>query len=429
MARLGAFCFPGAGHINPMTALARALELRGHSVVIFGIADVESRVRSAGIEFHPIGASDFPPGTLKALDDRLGELSGLAAFRFTINRVAATGRMILRDAPAAIREAKVDALLIDEADVSGSVAEYLGIPFVSIAFIPSINHDDRLPPFCFGWGPEQDRFSRIRNYIGMRVVEWVGKPISDVVNRQRKQWGLKPFKHTGDALSPLAEITQMPQALEFVQARRRDHLYFTGPFVNPSQRPAIDFPWGRLDGRRLVYASLGTLQNGLESVFRTIAEACSTLPVQLVVSLGGGLEPERLGKLPGDPLLVPFAPQLEILKRADAVITHAGINTVLESLSEGVPLVAIPIANDQPGVAARVVAKGAGVVVSRNRLTTPRLRRAVRLILEDPRFRASAQDLARIMNQIDGPALAAKIIERTLELSPAYAPASAQVAG
>ena len=51
MARLGAFCFPGSGHINPMTALCRALEDRGHSVVMFGIPDVGERVRAAGIEF------------------------------------------------------------------------------------------------------------------------------------------------------------------------------------------------------------------------------------------------------------------------------------------------------------------------------------------------------------------------------------------
>ena len=41
-------------------------------------------------------------------------------------------------------------------------------------------------------------------------------------------------------------------------------------------------------------------------------------------------------------------PQLDLIKRASAVITHAGLNTVLESLSEGVPLVCIPLGNDQP---------------------------------------------------------------------------------
>src|SRR6202012_5644937 len=125
------------------------------------------------------------------------------------------------------------------------------------------------------------------------------------------------------------------------------------------------FPWERLDGRPLVYASLGTLQNGSEMLFRTIAEACDGLGGQLVLSLGGGMEPKRLGHLRGDPVVVRYAPQLELVRRAAAVITHAGLNTVLETLAQGVPLICIPLGNDQPGVAARVAAHQAGIVVPR----------------------------------------------------------------
>src|SRR6202042_1731300 len=103
-------------------------------------------------------------------------------------------------------------------------------------------------------------------------------------------------------------------------------------------------------------------------IFRKIAEACAGLNVQLVISLGGGLEPDRLRSLSGDPLVVRFAPQLELVKRASLVITHAGLNTVLESLAEGVPLVALPQGNDQPGVAARIAARGAGLVIPRRKL-------------------------------------------------------------
>jgi len=418
MARLGVFCFPGSGHINPMTALCRALELRGHSVVLFGVADVESRVRAAGIEFHLIGEADYPPGTLKALDERLGELSGLAAFRFTVDRVEKTGRMILREAPAAIRQERVDALLVDEMDVCGTVAEHLGIPFVSVAIVPPILDDFRAPPFFFGWRDGRDWFNLLRNRLATRLVLRIGAPLYKLLNAQRAEWGLKPFRNPSDSLSPIAQVAQMPGVLEFDSLRCPTGLHYTGPWVNAQQRPPIAFPWERLDGRPLAYASLGTLQNGMESVFRTIAEACAGLPVQLVLSLGGGLAPERLGALPGNPVVVPFAPQLELIDRAQLVITHAGINTTLEALSEGVPLVAIPMGNDQPGVAARVAARGAGVVVPHKKLTSRRLRRAVRLILEDPRYRARAQQLGRELRQIDGPAMAAEIVERSLQLSP-----------
>lgn len=424
MARFGAFCFPGSGHINPMTALARALEQRGHRVVLFGIADAGERIRTAGIEFHQIGSSDFPPGTLKRLDERLGELSGMPAFRFTVERVTDTARMILRDAPSAVREERVDALLVDEADVSGTVAEHLGLPFVSIAIVPPILPGDLTPPFCFYWGPRQGWFYRLRNRFGMRLLMSIGKPLSELLNAQRKEWGLPAMRHPAEAISPIAQIAQMPEVFEFDAAPRPKNLRYTGPFVNAAQREPVDFPWDRLDDRPLVYASLGTLQNGSEDIFRTIAKACADLPIQLVLSLGGGIEPERLGPLAGDPVVVPFAPQLDLLKRSAAVITHAGINTVLEALVEGVPLVAIPLANDQPGVAARIEMRRAGVVVPRRKLNTARLREAVRLVLEDPSYRARAEELGRIMRQTDGAALAAEIIERSLQHVPAFGPAS-----
>jgi zeaxanthin glucosyltransferase len=424
MARLGAFCFPGTGHINPMAALARRLEQRGHKVVIFGIADTEARVKAAGIEFELIGAQDYPLGTLHKLDQRLGELSGLATFRFTVERVKNTARMILRDGPEAARNAKLDAMLIDEADMGGAVAEHLGLPFVSIAFFPPLIKDDHIPPFCFGWPAGQGPFSRLRNRLGMRLLSRVAAPIFAVVNQQRIAWKLKPLTHSTDALSPLAQIAQLPQALEFATTTRPPNLHYTGPFVDDQQRPPFAFPWHRLDGRPLVYASLGTLQNGSEEAFRIIAEACTGLDAQLVLSLGGGLNPSRLGALPGDPVVVSYAPQLQLLQRAAAVITHAGLNTVLESLAEGVPLVAVPLGNDQPGVAARIAAHGAGIVIPRRKLNVSRLRSATQSILKDPQYRAAACRLQTAMQQVNALETAADIIEDTLKIRQLHEAAS-----
>lgn len=49
-----------------------------------------------------------------------------------------------------------------------------------------------------------------------------------------------------------------------------------------------------------------------------------------------------------------IAPQFAPLEKATLAITHAGLNTALEALARGVPMVAIPITNDQPGVAGRL---------------------------------------------------------------------------
>jgi MGT family glycosyltransferase len=417
MAKFGAFCFPGTGHLNPMIALAHSLQLRGHQVVIFGIADTEASVRAAGIEFQRIGAEDYPPGTLRRLDEQLARLKGIAAFRFTLDRVRNSTRMILRDGPEVVRAANVDALLVDEAEFAGNVADYLGLPWISLALIPPLLPDDRFPPFWFGWAAGQDRLSRLRNRLAIHLLLRIAAPIFREVNQLRSAWGLKQLMRPEDGLSPLAQITQLPEALDFqIRGKKPAGLHYTGPFLHAQRRPSVHFPWDQLDGRPLIYASLGTLQNGSEVIFKTIADACVGLDAQLVISLGGGLDPARLGKLAGDPLVVHFAPQLEILKRATLVITHAGLNTVLESLSEGVPLVAVPLGNDQPGVAARLKARGACVVVSRHRLNPARLRKAVLLVLQDTGYREAARVLQRAIQQLNGPDRAADVIEQVLKL-------------
>jgi MGT family glycosyltransferase len=197
-------------------------------------------------------------------------------------------------------------------------------------------------------------------------------------------------------------------------------LHYTSLFVDSRQRPPVDFPWDRLDGRPLIYASLGTIQNFSDTIFKTIAEACTGLDAQLVLSLGGGLDPARLQSLPGDPIVVRYAPQLELLKQAAAVITHAGLNTVLESLAEGVPLVAIPLGNDQPGVAARVRARGAGIIITPSRLNPTRLRAALQSVLRQESYRATATAIKDAMQAIDGKARAAQIIEDTVKIQIAH---------
>ncbi len=416
MARLGAFCFPGTGHLNPLTALARCLQQRGHTVIIFGIADIESRVRAAGVDFCLIGQSDYPLGTLQKLDQQLGGMTGNDILRFTMQRVCNTARMVLRDGLEAVRSANLDALLVDETDMANNIAERLGLPFISLALIPPMVNDNRFPPFYFGWSGSQRWWCRARNELAIRVLTRVARPIFDAVNEYRVAWGMAVGRHPGEGLSKLAQITQLPRALEFDIDPPPAHLYYTGPFVDPVQRPPVDFPWDRLDGRPLIYASLGTLQNQSREKFRMIAEACANLDVQLVLSLGGGLAHEKLGVLSGDPLVVNYAPQLDLIKRASVVITHAGLNTVLEALAEGVPMVCIPLGNDQPGVAARVKAHGAGIVVHPRRVNAKRLNSAVRAVLENNSYRLAARKIQAAMTQIDGLDKAADIVEDALNI-------------
>jgi MGT family glycosyltransferase len=159
---------------------------------------------------------------------------------------------------------------------------------------------------------------------------------------------------------------------------------------------------------------MGTVQNRLIGIFQDIASACQGLDAQLVISLGGSATPESLPELPGSPLVVGYAPQLELLQKATLTITHAGMNTTLESLSNGVPMVAIPIANDQPGVASRLAWTGAGEVLLLSRLKVPRLRAAIERVLTEDSYKNNASRLQEAIRRAGGVRRAADIVEQAI---------------
>jgi zeaxanthin glucosyltransferase len=412
MRRIGILSFASPGHYYPVTALGRRLQSRGHEVVYFQVADLEPPIRAAGLEYRQIGRKDFPPGTLRKLDEELGKLKGLAGLRCALRRLARTSMMVLRDAPAAIRDEGVDALIVDQVEMAGgTVAQHLGLPFVSVALTLPLNLDASVPSVSFPWSHGIAPAARLRNRLGNAFLELVSSANLRTINRQRRAWGLPSARGLNSLFSGLAQVVQLPAALELPGRRLPPHFHYTGPWTDPEARAPVDFPWSRLDSDRpLVYASMGTLQNGLLRPYRIIAEACAGLDLQLVISLGGGQDPAALGHLPGDPIVVGYAPQLELIRRSTLTISHGGLNTVLESLEQGVPMVVLPVTNDQPGVGARVAWSGVGRSIPVGRLTVGRLRDAVCEVLGDPAYRERAEGIRSRLEVADGLNRAADLI-------------------
>jgi MGT family glycosyltransferase len=388
-------------------------------VVYFQVADLERPIRAAGLEFRQIGREDFPPGSLRARDEEVGQLEGLAALRCGLRGIERKATMLFRDAPAAIREEGVDALLIDQIEMAGgTVAEHLGLPFVSVAPALPVNTDSSVPHCIFPSPHRTGVGARLRNRLGNAAFEWIFSGVRATINRQRRAWGLAPSRDLNALFSGLAQVSQLPAALELPGRRLPPHFHHTGPWTDAAAREPVDFPWYRLDpSRLLVYASMGTLQNGILQTFRVIADGCAGLDLQLVISLGGGQDPALLGDLPGDPVVVGYAPQLELIRRAALTISHGGLNTALESLAGGVPMVVLPVTYDQPGVGARVEWSGVGRSIPVGRLTVDRLRNAVRLVLGNPAYRQRARQLQSSIEAADGLNRAADLIEGAFGMS------------
>ncbi|MEN9869653.1 MAG: hypothetical protein RLZZ171_636, partial [Cyanobacteriota bacterium] len=326
-----------------------------------------------------------------------------------------TAEKYFQDAPKIIEKMGIEALLVDQASPGGgTVAKYLQLPFISIASAVMFNREPSIPPFNTLSNYYVSWRGILRNKVGYSVLDLATQNITKTINAQRQQWNLPLYTHANQKYSQLAQISQQPAEFEFPRRELPSCFHFTGSFSNPASRESIAFPYEQLTGQPLIYASLGTLQNQLLWIFEMIAQACADMDAQLAIALGGGTNPAALSELPGNPIVVGYAPQLELLQRATLTITHAGLNTTLESLSNGVPMVAIPITNDQPGVAARIAWTGTGEVVPLKKVTVKKLQQAIKQVLTDNAYRQNALKLQAAMQQSGGTSKAADIIEQVI---------------
>lgn len=159
--------------------------------------------------------------------------------------------------------------------------------------------------------------------------------------------------------------------------------------------------------------------NQSRRLYDVIVEAFSAvtadgLEAQLVLSLGGA-DIALCAPLPESAIIVRYAPQRELLRKASLTITHAGLNTTLESLSEGVPMVAIPIAFEQPAIAARISWTRCGEFARSSGLDSRRLSPIIKRVLMNPIFRESALRMKTVIAKTRGAEHAADIVEKVLE--------------
>lgn len=412
MTHFGIICLEATGHLNTVFPIGREMQRRGHIVTIFSTPGAKPKAIELGFNFRAIGEKEYLE---KASSGNIHkkQLSGIAALKDTFARMAQKTEIGLRDTPQAVKEESVEVLLTDLSVFEGrTVADILNLPYVTICCLLPFYQHDTVPPIATTWQYNPVWWARVRNKIAYKLFNRLSKPVWEVISKYRKKHNLPPLANTNDLFSNKTIITRHFPEFEFPHCHLPPHFHFTGPFHEQTLRQKVDFPFDKLNGKPLIYASMGTLQNRSEYIFRCIAEACNGLDIQLVISLGGGLNPEALPNLPGTPIVVKYAPQLELLQKAALNITHAGLNTTLESLSYGVPMIAIPITDDQPGVAARIVWTGAGELINLSQLTAPKLRETINQVLTQPQYKKHAVELQQAINRTGGVSYAVDIIEQ-----------------
>jgi MGT family glycosyltransferase len=344
----------------------------------------------------------------------MSKLEGPEAVAFYCGIAAKETEAIFKSLPGMLERTGVEALVLDPIQFFVELAAMkLGIPYVTVANALYLDFSGYTPPGIVGWPHEITPEAFARN-LGA-ITGAIRFCYNEGTKAYAKGLGFKTdLDHPSWIFSELAYITQVPKEFDFENPLLPPQFHHTGPFHDGRSRPHVEFPWDQLTGEPLIYASMGTVMNGRADVFRTIvAGVAKHKGTQLVLSIGDQLDPKDIGPLPSNAIIVNKAPQLELLKRASVCITHAGLNTVLESLAQGVPQLAIPVTFEQPGVAARIAAKKTGVTIPFVDLTSARLSTLLDEVLNSSIYRENARNFQKIISKTNGLSTAADIVERS----------------
>ncbi|MFE2297493.1 glycosyltransferase [Streptomyces sp. NPDC059445] len=404
---------PLVGHINPAVGVADLLLARGHRVA-WACADPDLVERLAGDRAPVFPCAGPVPGVGEAR--RPADLRGPEALKFLWEwYLLPLAEAMAPGVRAAVETFRPDVVVADQQAFSGGlVAERAGLPWATSA-TTSAEFGDPLAGLP-------------------RVTEWLAERLADL----RRSVG-DPSGDTDPRFSPHLVLAFSTVELAGPPAvARGGPIRWVGPSI--TARPAAaDFPWDWLDpGRAAVLVTLGTANadagGRFLAVCREALRARADRVQVVVVDPGNTLGADAAWRPRGDDpppdatrapytsrpslgddkdlLVLPSVPQLALLERVDAVICHAGHNTVCEALWHGVPLVVAPIRDDQPVVAGQVVDAGAGVRVRFGRVTAARLGAALDAVLHEPGHRAAAERIGTAFRAASGASAAADSLEQ-----------------
>ncbi len=370
---------PLIGHTRPTIPVGAELIARGHEVSWAGHPAIVGPLA-------PLGAGLFPAGVVE-LPDSQG-LRGLAAHRFLWDEGLVPLAVMMRpEVDAAIEDFDPDLLIVDQQAFAGALAARARrLPWVTSAVTSAEFVDPVL--------------------VLPKVKAW---------EQSRMDFLAQPDEGAGDLrFSDLLVLVYTSGMLVGSELAFPEHYAFVGCPSLPQPPAAGDFPWEWFDDSyRHVLVSLGTVtREGGRDFLRRAVQAFpeADTGVRLVVVAPAG----TFDELPAHVVVRPVVPQLALLPFMDAVVTHAGHNTVCESLANGLPLVLAPIRDDQPTVAQQVVRAGAGIRVKYGRVRAEGLREAVLTVLDDPSYRIAAEALGASLLAAGGAGAAADRLEEVL---------------
>ncbi|KAA6450663.1 macrolide family glycosyltransferase [Bacillus swezeyi] len=371
---------PAEGHVNPTLGIAKAFVERGDNVHYITTEKFKERLEGIGVNVH------LQP-------DLMGMLKGEDSVLKLFIRIAQDTLRIVKQLADQI---EFDFVYYDTFGAGKLVRDYLGVPGISSSASFLFNEE-----FMKSHGP---------------IKAAQGDPEVEVLMREiKEQYGVEPessvqfMKNDADLNIVCTSRYFQPESELF-----GDQYVFVGPTF-PERKSSDRFPLEALEGERVLYISMGTILDNKEAFFNTCIDAFSDFKGKVVIAAGEKTDHHQLKTAPDHFIISPYVPQLEVLKQADAFITHGGMNSVNEAIHFEVPLVVIPHDKDQPIVAKRLAELGAGYPLPEDKVSPESLKAAVSEVLSTASYTRGIHSIKDSFRESGGAKRALEAIDRFVE--------------
>jgi len=377
MTRFTFLTWDGGGNVPPAIGIAQELNARGHEVRFLGYLPQQAAIEARGLAFSTLPRS----GSF----DLYGERGPEQRLPAIIRNVWACPEH-LDDIPDALASHPADVLVVDFL-MQGALAQARRTD-IPVAVLAHSSVAGLVPP------PDSP----------------MGSARLAAANDFRATIGLPRMERLNDGWAGLPTIVTTIPELDAAADGAPETVHYVGPVAERTARATWDPPWAADDDRPLVLGSFSTTRLwDPASRIRNTLEALAEEPVRVLVIAGANSSPLEL---PDNATVRPFVPHAEVLPSVSVTVTHCGHGTVTASLAHGVPIAGLPYpAADQPYLAARIQALGAGVALD-GESSPATIQSAVRDLLARRSFHEAAGRLAQAIRVAPGAAGAADLLEQ-----------------
>lgn len=373
------------GHVNPTIKLVKDLISFGNKVTYYSTEDFREKIEGAGATFKSY-----------IYKESKGKDGGRGDEKTLINNMVNLADAVLSEV---LKETqKFDCLIYNSVlSVGENIAEKLNIE-KTISFYTT---------FAFSQGMINLMVNSPQMAENPVDFQKMLASFEEATQEINKKYDIKVKNMIETMLNSKADLNLVftskyyqPFAEEF-----NDKFVFVGPSLT-ERTENVDFQLKKDPNKKLIYISLGTIDNKNLDFYKKTFEAYGSMEnVQVVLSVGKKTDINDLGDIPKNFNVYNYVPQLEVLKKTDIFVTHGGMNSSSEALYNDIPLVIVPQFGDQFIVGKRVADLGAGILLPGKDATVKKLQEDMNLLLTNSSYKENAIKIGQSLREASANAI------------------------